>query len=164
MMRLLFLLLLLAGCSPLSKRPSSSEPTWESNPQKKVVSLHLFAASWCAECVHELRALSTYQKRNPALQLTVYLLEDSKESRNRLKDEVDLPLLFDETDGLRQTLKIRSIPKALLFDCTGKLRKIVDPHPQPGDGQPYQLRSTASFAHESGIGLIESLLAESSCQ
>jgi thiol-disulfide isomerase/thioredoxin len=156
-MRYLILFLCLIGCS---QRVNQSALV----PQSRGVSLHLFAASWCAECVNELRALKAWQQRNPPLNLVVYLLEDSEQSTKRLQEEIDLPFLFDPGDALRQTFKVRSIPKGLLFDCSGKLRKIIDPHPKPGEELPQHLRSTVSFSDSSGIELIEALLKEPGCQ
>lgn len=95
---------------------------------KGKVALLDFWATWCPPCRDELPIIEKLHKEFKDKNLVVLGIsnEDKETIENFLKNnELTFPILLDEKGKAGKSYKVVAIPRLLLIDKTGKIRKDI---------------------------------------
>jgi len=129
---------LLAGCASKVNLEGKQAPdfslkaldgkTYKLSDLKGKVVLLDFWATWCPPCREELPIIEKLHQEFKDKNLVVLGIsnEDRQTIENFLKNNrLTFPILIDEREKVGKSYKVVAIPRVLLIDKTGKIRKDI---------------------------------------
>ncbi len=149
----------IVGCGAIG----ASSPADPAPLTGSVQVIHI-GATWCSECTFELSSLERIKQQLGRVEVTVLLLDTSKDSVHGFKQRqpTSLPLLFDQTGTFQRMFNVTSVPKSLVYGCDGALRAVLDG--KMGTSLPEELRKNFSWDKPESTEFLMRLLSEESCR